>query len=236
MAKRTFVNYTAPPIDADICNAWQNHVHDGTDADGHNSKIDAVDHVDWGVGASLESVAANHADAVEGMPTLALRGRGFFASALKALVVHVKTKAQLDGPLLLKNILLRQDGSTPLLKIRHRETEEDEDDNVTLNVHKVQVAQLESSGLIKAPNVPIAFATVSNAQQSSIYPTVIFGTVEEAGTRSVRCVGASHMIAIPIEGQGATPFNVHVTSHGAGHWSWTVEGTVIGLKLQLLFF
>lgn len=84
MARRFFINYNPPAIDADICNAWQNHVHDGIDADGHADKIDAVNHVDWGEGASIEDIPDNHPDAAPNAATLALRGRGIFAAAMRA--------------------------------------------------------------------------------------------------------------------------------------------------------
>lgn len=218
MSKSRFVNHQAPPIDADFLNALQEHVHDGADKDGSAPKVDAVAHVHWGEGASIESLPAGHADAANNMPTLALRGRGLFAGALKALTIHVK------------NILLVQDGSTPVLKIRHLNTEED---NVTLDVHKVQAAKLESTGLIQARNVPIALAIVGNAGHSEIFPDVIFGNVEDYG-RGVRCVGAKHMVAIPIGGAGT--FNVHVTKKSEGTWTWDIEGVSVGVKLQLLFF
>lgn len=245
MAKRIFQNYTAPPIDADICNAWQNHVHDGTDADGHNAKINAVDHVDWGSGASLESVPGDHEDAAAEMPTLALRGRGLFTEALRSSNLLVNTKAVFQSLALFGNILVRQEGTSSRLKLRRSTTEEHD---VVLDVHAVDAgnitagtvagATITASNKVVARNVPIAFARVTLAQQSSY--TIEddgFGTIQDLGNKRVKCVGARHLIAIPHGGSGGGVPYVHITKHGTDEWSWNIEGTTVaGVHLQLLFF
>lgn len=237
MARRFFINYNPPAIDADICNAWQNHVHDGIDADGHADKIDAVNHVDWGEGASIEDIPDDHPDAAPDEQTLAIRGRGLFAKAMRTLALFADEIAT--------NFVYAQTLCADLLRT----------DRVEANSVQAETGRFTqdlTAEQVIATNTPVALATLE-FDAGEYFITWVFrhqSMTFNNGTFSAPQAVARYAMVFPtgtytiLPSEGAQQMTLPYATRSEGPsdtYQWTVnKGSYGGLgtafSLQVIFF